>query len=180
MKHFFNYSILKKTAERSRSLILSALALLVVITGISVKKSIIADDGSIGRGFFGGAATGALVGGLAGGGRGAGIGALAGGLLGAGIGASRGSGSSSDPYRQLDKERRKLSKEQSKLSKMENRLARTTSERKRKRLMSRVENQRMRVKDQAAKVHDLEMRLGIGRGPQRGMGYQPPRGYRAY
>lgn len=129
--------------------------LAVLLMGTTIKQPLKADTG---RGIFGGALTGAAIGGIAGGGRGAGIGALTGAALGGIIGSASDDSRGRDPYRQLDKERRKLDK-------LQNRLDRTTKESRRVSLMRQIDTQK-------ARIADLERRLNAGPG-QAPRGYQP-------
>lgn len=77
------------------------LVAVLVLFGLSTKHT--TNAGSTEKGIFGGALTGAAIGGIAGGGKGAGIGALTGAAVGGLIGSSK-SNSSRDPReKQLDK-----------------------------------------------------------------------------
>ena len=135
----------KKRSHKSVSFrYVVAILVAAFLLGSSVGK---ADN--VGRGIFGGAATGALIGGIAGGGRGAGYGALAGAAIGGIAAAASDSDSGSgrnDPYRRLDKEERKLRKLQDRYDR--------ASDRKRPSLERQLQTQN-------ARVADLRARLGI-------------------
>lgn len=129
--------------------------LALLLLGTTIKQPLKADTG---RGLFGGALTGAAIGGIAGGGKGAAIGTVTGAALGGIIGSASDDSRGRDPYRQLDRERRKMDK-------LQNRLDRTTNPNKRTSLMRQINTQR-------ARVADLERRLNAGPG-QAPYGYQP-------
>jgi hypothetical protein len=162
MKKFINnyYRWLAKQMPSWKQAVISTAMIFVLVLGFISKKSIVADNGA-GKGALWGGLTGATVGGLAGGGKGAGIGAVAGLGLGAIIGgASSNGGSSSDPYRQLDKEQRKLNK-------LQDRLARANPG------SSKYQRLQQQVNTQAMRVQDLQSRLQAGPGYQQPAGYQP-------
>lgn len=158
--------VARKVARNENKIMPTLMVMFVLIAAFGHKKEMRADDGSAGRGFFGGALTGAAIGGIAGGGRGAGIGALAGGVLGAGIGASRSSGR--DPYRKLDKLESKLNNLQDKAAKYRDDVTSATTDRRRQRAEKRLSKVQRDIENMQRQITNMKQNLGVRQQPPRG------------
>ncbi len=148
-----------------RRLMHSLTVAVLFIAAFSHKAEMRADNGSTGRGIFGGAATGALLGGAIGGsGRAAGFGALGGAALGGIIGSSRGS----DPYRKLDRLESKLDKLQTKADKYRADINNASSDRRRERAQNRLRRTEGDIQTTQNQISRMKERLGVRQEPVRG------------
>lgn len=163
--------VIKRRSQRIKSskttwdkrLMHSLTVAVLFIAAFSHKAEMRADTG---RGLFGGALTGAAIGGIAGGGKGAGYGALAGAALGGIIGSSKSRGS--DPYRTLDRLERKLDKLQTKADKYRADINNASSDRRRERAQSRLRRTEGDIETTQNQISRMKDRLGVRQEPVRG------------
>ena len=97
----FNIKRIKEMMRNNKKTVSAAFIAVFVLFGLSTKQTTKA--GSTEKGIFGGALTGAAIGGIAGGGKGAGIGALTGAAVGGLIGSSKSSSSRDPREKELDR-----------------------------------------------------------------------------